>query len=86
MYYSKPEARDKVLVYPQVAEASEGVMLNASEPKAKCKDDKKERSTVCTRLGRVVKPPVLYVKEFGTDGIDAQCHTPKLLCTIVQTR
>ena len=42
-------------------------MLNASEPKAKSKNDKKEWSTICTRLGRVVKPPVLYRKEFGTD-------------------
>ena len=40
MYYSKPEARDYIIVYSQVAlpfepedvEAREGVMLNASEP------------------------------------------------------
>ena len=43
MYYGKPEARDEVVVYLQVAlpfepedaEAREGVTLNASEPKAK---------------------------------------------------
>ena len=41
MYYGKPEARDKVVVYSQVAlpfepedaEARVGVMLNTSEPK-----------------------------------------------------
>ena len=77
MYYGKPEARNEVLVYPQVAlpfepedaEAMEGVMLNASEPKAKSKDNEEEWNTVHTRLGIVVKPPVLYMKEFGTDGI-----------------
>ena len=48
MYYCKPGARDKVMVYPQVAlpfepedaKAREGVMLNASEPKVKSKDGK----------------------------------------------
>ena len=75
MYYSKPEARDEVVVYPQVAlpfepkdaEAREGLMLNASEPKVKSKDDEKEWSTVHTRSGRVVKPLVLYMKEYVTD-------------------
>ena len=38
MYYSKPEAGDKVILYMQVfeledAEAREGVTLNAPEPK-----------------------------------------------------
>ena len=50
MYYGKPEARDEVIVYLQVAlpfepknaEAREGVILNASEPKVKSKDDEKE--------------------------------------------
>ena len=67
MYYSKSEARDKVIVYPPVAlsfepvdaEARESVMLNASELKVKSKDDKKEWSTVCIRLGRVTKPLLL---------------------------
>ena len=44
--------------------------MNASEPKADSKEDKKEWSTVCMRSGRVVKPLVLYMKEFGTDGIE----------------
>ena len=45
--YGKPEARDKFVVYPQVAlplkpegaEAREGVMLNSSEPKVESKDN-----------------------------------------------
>ena len=45
-------------------------MLNASEPKVKSKDNKKEWSTVRTRSGRVVKPPVLYMKEFGTNDVE----------------
>ena len=71
MYYSKPEARGEVVVYLQVslhfkseeAEGREGVMLNASETKVEFKDDEKECCTVCTRSGRVVKPPLLYMKE-----------------------
>ena len=50
MYYGRQEARDEVVVYLQVAlpltledaEAMEGVMLNAFEPKLECKEDKKE--------------------------------------------
>ena len=64
MYYSKPEARDEVIVYlhialsfePEGAVAREGVTLNASEPKVKSKDNKKEWNTVSTRLGRVINP------------------------------
>ena len=49
MYYSKQEARDKVVVYPQVilpfeledAEAREGVKSNASELKVESKDNEK---------------------------------------------
>ena len=67
MYYGKPEARDKVVVYlqaalpfePSDAEAMEGVTLNAFEPKGESKDNKKEWSIVSTRPGRVVKCPVL---------------------------
>ena len=44
--------------------------LNASEPKIKSKDDKEEWSTVHMRLGRVVKPLVLYMKEYGSDGVE----------------
>ena len=63
MCHSKPEARNEVIVYPQVAlpfepkdwEARKEVTLNASEPKTKSEHDKKEWSTVCMRLGWVVK-------------------------------
>ena len=75
MYYGKSEARDKVVVYPQVAltfeledaEARGDVMMNASEPKIESKNDEKEWSTVHTRSGRVMKPLVLYMKEYGSD-------------------
>ena len=57
MYFGKPEARDEVVVYPQVvlpleledAEAREGMTLNAAEPKIESKEDEKERSTVHKR-------------------------------------
>ena len=83
MYYGKPEARYKVIVYPHVAlpfepedvEAREGAMLNASEPKVESKDNEEEWSTIHTRLGRVVKPPELYMKLFGTNGIDGVLST-----------
>ena len=50
MYYSKPEDRDEVIVYPEVAlpfepedaEAREGVTLNTHEPKVESKDNEKE--------------------------------------------
>ena len=95
MYYSKPEVRDEVVVYRQVAlpfepedaEAREGVMLNASQSKAESKNDKKEWSTLCTRSGRVVKPLLLYMKEFSSNGRRcAKYHTSKLPCSIMQTR
>ena len=78
MYYGKPEARNEVIVYlqialpfePEHAETREGVKLKASEPKAKSKDDKKGWSIMCTRSGRVLKPPVLYMKEFGTNSLE----------------
>ena len=77
MFYGKPEARDKVIVYPQVtspfeledAEARKGVKLNASEPKIESKDDEKEWGTVHIRLGRVVKPLVLHMKAYGSDKV-----------------
>ena len=83
MYYSKPEAKDEVIVYPQVAlpfklegaEAREGVTSNASEPKVESKDDEKEWSTVHTRSGRVVKPLVLYMKEYSTDRVEGVLST-----------
>ena len=67
MHYDKPKARDDVIVYlqvallfePEYAEAREGVMLNASEPKAKSNDDEKEWSIVHMRSGRVIKYQVL---------------------------
>ena len=65
MYYDKPEARNEVVVYLQVAlpfedvEEREGVTLNASKPKAEYKDDEKGWSTIGTKSGRVVKPLVL---------------------------
>ena len=78
MYYSKPEAREKVIEYPHVAlpiepedaKAREGLTLNASEPKVEYKDDQNEGSTVHMRLGGAVKPPVLYMKEFVTNDIE----------------
>ena len=83
MYYDKTEARNEITVYPKVAlpfepedaETREGVTLNASEPKARSKDDEKEWSTIFMRSGRVVKPLVLYVKKFGTDGIEGVLST-----------
>ena len=73
MNYYKPEARNEVIVYlkvalpfePEDAKAREGVTLNASEPKAESKDAEKGWSTIHTRLGRDVKPQVLFLKEFG---------------------
>ena len=60
MYYCKPEAEDEVVVCPPLtlpfepddAEAMEGMMLNASEPKAESKDDKNKWSTMHMRSGR----------------------------------
>ena len=52
------------------AEAREGVMLNAFEPKIESKDDKKEWSTVHMRSGRIVKHPVLYMKEYSSGGVE----------------
>ena len=83
MYYGKPEARNKVIIYLQVAlpfkhedaEAREGVTLNASDPKVKSKDEEKEWSTVCTRLGRVVNPLVLYMKEYSSDRVEGALST-----------
>ena len=46
--------------------------MNASEPKIEDKNDKREWSTVCTRLGRVVKPLVLYMKEYGADRVEGE--------------
>ena len=94
MYNGKPEARDEVVVYLQVAlpfkpedvVARKGVTLNASEPKLESKDNKKEWSTVHMRSGRVAKPPVLYMTEYSTDGLEGAYHTPKLLCSIVQAK
>ena len=58
MYYSKQEDRYKVVLFLQVAlpfklEVAEArvVMLNASEPKIECKNDKIATNTVCTRSG-----------------------------------
>ena len=84
----KLEARDQVKAYPQVAllfkpedaEAREGVMLNASELKVESKDDKREQTTSHIRLSRVVKPPLVYMQECGSDGVEGA----KLLCSIVQ--
>ena len=78
MYHCKPEARDEVVVYLQVAypfkfedaEKKEGVMSNASESKIESKDDKKEWSTVHRRSGSVVKPMVLYMKEYGSNKVE----------------
>ena len=38
------------------------------------KDNKKEWSTVRMKLGRVVKPLVLYMKEYGTKGALSSIH------------
>ena len=94
MHYGKPEARDEVAVYLQVAlpfkpedaEAREGVTLNAFEPKVKSKNDEKEWSIVLMRLGRVVKPPVLYMKKYGTDGIEVVLSTIYQNCSLNCTR
>ena len=95
IYNGMPEFIDEVTVHPQLtlpfkpedAEAREGVMMNASEPKVKSKDDKKEWSTVHTRLGKVVKPPILYMNEYGTNRVEgALSTTPKQLSSIVQAR
>ena len=67
MYYGKPEASNKVEVYPQVTfpfehedvEAREGVTLNTSEPMIKSKAEENELNTVHMRSDRVVKPLVL---------------------------
>ena len=83
MQYSKPEATDEIIVYPQLAllfepndaEAREGVTLNASEPIVESKDNKEEWSNVRMRLGRVVKPPVLDMKEFGTNDMESVLST-----------
>ena len=83
IYYGKPKDREEVVVYlhialpfePEDAEAREGVTLNSSEPKVICKVDEKELSTVHTRLGRVVKPLVLYMKEYSTDGVEVALST-----------
>ena len=83
IYYSKPEVRDEVLVYPQVAlplkledaEAREGLTLNASEPKIKFQDNEKEWGIVCTRLDRVLKPLVLFMKENSSDGVEGALST-----------
>ena len=72
MYYDKPEARDEVIVHPQVAlsfeledaEARVGVTLNASEHKVESKDDKKEWSTEHVRLSKLVKTLVLYMNKY----------------------
>ena len=50
MYYSKPEAKDEVIVYQQLAlpfepddaEGREDMTLNVSKSKAKSKDNKKD--------------------------------------------
>ena len=81
--YSKPEARDKVRVPLQVAlsskpedvEAREDVMLNASERNIESKDNKEKWSTVHTRLGRFVKLPVMYMNEYGSDGVECASIT-----------
>ena len=74
----QPEARDMVVVFPQVslpfrledAKAREGVILTDSNPRIESKDNKKEWSSVHIRSGRVVKPPVLYMTEYGSDGVE----------------
>ena len=70
-------------MYPEVAlplkledeKAREGVLLNASEPKIEFKDYGKEWNTVCTRSGRVVKPLVLYMKEYGSNRVEGAFTT-----------
>ena len=49
-------------------------MLNASEPKIKSKDDVKEWHTVCMRSGRIVKPPILYMKKQRVEGVLSIIH------------
>ena len=83
MYYSKPEARNEVMVYIQIALSfeledtamREDVKLNASEPQFKSKDDEKEWSTVHVRLIRIVKSLVLYMKECGSDRVEGMLST-----------
>ena len=53
----------------------EGMTVNASEPKVEFKDNKKEQSTVHKRSGRIVKPLVLYMKQYGSDGVESALHT-----------
>ena len=50
-------------------------MFNASEPKVKSKDDKKELSTVCMRSSRNLKPLVLYMKEYNSDEVEGVLST-----------
>ena len=45
-------------------------MLNASKPKIESKDDEKEWSTVHMRLGIVVKPLLLRIKKYSSDGVE----------------
>ena len=69
------EDRDVVLVCLKVLlpfklediEAREGVTLNASVPKIESKVDKIEWNILHKRSGKVVRPPVLYMKEYGSD-------------------
>ena len=81
MYYGKQETNNEVVVYIQVAillqleEAREGVMLNASEPKIESNEKENKLNTAPMRFGRVVKPPVLYMNEYGSDGIEDALST-----------
>ena len=50
-------------------------MFNVSEPKPKSKKDKTEWSIIHGILGRVVQPSALYIKEYGTDGIQGVLST-----------
>ena len=68
-----------VVVYPQVAvpleledkEEREGVMMNAPESKIESKGGEENKwNTVCMRSDRVVKPQVLYMNEYGSDGVE----------------
>ena len=73
IHYSTSEVSDKLVVYPQVAipleledvEAREGVMR-----KSKIESEEgEENNTVPMRSSRVMKPPVLYMNEYGLDGV-----------------
>ena len=84
MYYYKPEASDELVVYPQVtlpleledAEAREGVIMNASESNIKSKEGEEYKwAAVCTKSVRVVKPLVLYMNEYGSDGVEGALST-----------